>query len=98
MALVIVVAIVLRRLAYDRADTRACGTGDQSPCNSSAECCTQRGPRCSADQCSLGRSNSTLVLGVVMMFVIAALSVVSPMDSAARSLVEVAIVIALSLA
>ena len=91
---VVVVPIVLRRLANDRADTRACGTGDQGSCDSSTECCTQHGPCRAADQCSLARANSTLVVSViVMMFVIPALPIVSPLDSAARALVEVAIVV-----
>src|SRR5580658_7066331 len=65
VVVVVVVPIVLRSLAYDRAHTSTCGAGDQRPCDSSTECCTQHGPSCPADQGSLAWAYSALVAVIV---------------------------------
>ena len=94
MAVVVVLSIVLRSFPNDRANPCACGAGNQSTLHAAAKHCTQHRSSSSADQCTLTRADAALITVVVMVIVIVPSTIVSPLGSASRSIVELAIVIA----
>jgi hypothetical protein len=94
MTVVVVLSIVLRSFPNDRANPRARGAGNQSTLDAAAEHRTQYSPGCSPDQSTLTRADAPLVTVVVIVIVISAPAIISPLGSTSRSIVEVAIVVA----
>ena len=94
MAVVVVLSIVLRSFPNDRANPCACGARNQSALDAAAEHRTQYSPGCSPDKSTLARADAALVTVVVIVIVISAPAIISPLASTSRSIVEVAIVVA----
>ena len=95
---VVVVALVLRCLANDRADTRASRTANQSALQATAKDCTQRSAASRANKCAFAGADATLLgllVVVVMVRVIVVVVVVATLRAVTHAVVVGIVIVVL---